>query len=275
MDHNPIPKDLQLAGLIHDLNNVFQTVLEAADLLSTDPKWAGLSNTIMRSIERGKGITGSLDDSTRSVEFEEILDRAIQFTEDVRASAPSVTFERDVAPGLRFRGRVLALERVLVNLLVNAARAATAAGTPGEIHIQALNDRDEICIVVCDSGPGIEARILPLIFEPGFSTRSDSSGLGLHIVRTIVAEHGGTVTAANREGRPGACFTLRIPNNGAALESSHRNPPSELLQTSELLQSSELLQTGEPLPSRDRQGAVAANTAKPAVAALPPAGLKS
>jgi signal transduction histidine kinase len=213
MDHLPTPKDLQLAGLIHDLNNVFQTIVEAADLLSTDPKWVGLSNTIIRSIERGKGITGSLDDSTRFADFEEILDRAIQFTKDFRsgANAPVVVFERDIEAGLRFRGKALAMERVLVNLLVNGARAATEDGTPGQMHTQAFRDQGEICIIVCDSGNGIEPRILPLIFEPGFSTRPESSGLGLHIVRTIVEEHGGTVAAANREECTGARFTIRIP----------------------------------------------------------------
>src|SRR5437764_9436448 len=143
MDRDSLPtKDLQLAGLIHDLNNVFQTIVEAADLLSNDPKWVTLANTIVRSVERGKGITGSLDDTTRYADFEEILDRAIQFTEDLRGGQfPPVTFERDIEPALRFRGRALALERVLVNLLVNGARAATAAGKAGSLHTQAFNDQ--------------------------------------------------------------------------------------------------------------------------------------
>jgi len=205
--------DLQLAGLIHDLNNVFQTLIEAADLLSTDPKWVSLSNTIIRSVERGKGITGSLDDPTRSMDFENLLDSAIRFTEDLRnaAQAPAVQFHRDIERGLGFRGRALAMERVLVNLLVNGARAATADGKPGEMYTQAFQDGDHLCIIVCDSGPGIEARILPLIFEPGFSTRSQSSGLGLHIVRSIVEDHGGTVTASNREECSGARFIIRLP----------------------------------------------------------------
>src|SRR5450755_1420229 len=103
----PTERDLQLAGLIHDLNNVFQTIVEAADLLSTDPKWLTLSNTIIRSVERGKGITGSLDDSTRTSDFAEILERAVQFTEDLRSATQAlpVEFRREIEPGLRFRGR--------------------------------------------------------------------------------------------------------------------------------------------------------------------------
>ena len=223
-EHN----DLEIAGLIHDLNNVFQTIVEAADLLSADSKWVALSNTIIRSVERGKDITGSLDDSIRYSDVEVMLDRAIQFTEDLRnsAQAPTVVFHREIEAGLRFRGRALAMERVFVNLLVNGARAATADGSPGEMHMQAYSDVGDLCIVVSDSGPGIEPRILPLIFEPGFSTRSQSSGLGLHIVRSIVEEHGGTVIASNRAECNGARFSIRIPHEapvGAAAFGPHPN----------------------------------------------------
>ena len=151
------------------------------------------------------------------MEFETILERAIQFTEDLRfaTQAAAVEFCRDLEPGLRFRGRALAMERVLVNLLVNGARAASASGGTGQIRIRAFTAGDDFCIIVNDSGAGIEPHILPRIFEPGFSTRSQSSGLGLHIVRTIIEEHGGTVTAANRQDTTGACFTIRIPAKGS------------------------------------------------------------
>jgi len=42
------------AGLIHDLNNVFQTLMDAADSLSDDPRWASVSAAIFRSIERAR-----------------------------------------------------------------------------------------------------------------------------------------------------------------------------------------------------------------------------
>jgi signal transduction histidine kinase len=251
MDHSPTDcpteRDLQLAGLIHDLNNVFQTIVEAADLLSYDPKWASLSNTIVRSVERGKGITGSLDDTTRSADFEAILHRAIQFTEDLRnfTQSPHVDFHRQIEPGLRFRGRALAMERVLVNLLVNGARAATSSGTPGDLRIRAFTDIEDLCVMVCDSGPGIEPRILPLIFEPGFSTRSQSSGLGLHIVRSIVGEHGGTVTASNLDGSAGACFTIRIPLRGPENTNWERPSPAWRIGETPPVASAE---TPEPLP---------------------------
>ena len=75
--------DLTLPCLVHDLNNVFQTLVEAADLLAEDPQWAPVSAVILRSIERGKGITESMQQAEQApAPFETILGNAIAFAED-------------------------------------------------------------------------------------------------------------------------------------------------------------------------------------------------
>jgi signal transduction histidine kinase len=61
-----------------------------------------------------------------------------------------------------------------------------------------------------DDGPGLPAGVLPRIFEPFFTTREAGSGLGLPMVRRIIREHGGEVSASNRRGG-GAVFMLRLP----------------------------------------------------------------
>ena len=48
--------DLTLEGLVHDLNNVFQTIAESADMLGNDPKWEKLAHTLQRSVDRGQRI---------------------------------------------------------------------------------------------------------------------------------------------------------------------------------------------------------------------------
>jgi CheY-like chemotaxis protein len=70
--------------------------------------------------------------------------------------------------------------------------------------------------VVEDSGPGLEPAFIPFAFDrfrqgDSSSTRRQGGlGLGLAIVRNLVELHGGSVSAANREGG-GACFTVRLP----------------------------------------------------------------
>ena len=91
-------------------------------------------------------------------------------------------------------------ERVLVNLFLNSAQAGAK-----NIHIQARDNE----IVVSDDGPGISPELLPRIFQPRVSTKSIMSGLGLTVVRSIVEQNGGKVTAANGAGG-GAVFTMQV-----------------------------------------------------------------
>jgi signal transduction histidine kinase len=72
---------------------------------------------------------------------------------------------------------------------------------------------------VRDEGPGIAAEILPDIFKPHVSTRG--SGLGLHIVETIVRQEDGQVRAANRPDGRGAEFTITIPAPSTVARPAH------------------------------------------------------
>lgn len=202
-------RDLTLPCLIHDLNNVFQTLVEAADLLSTDPRWTSLSAVIFRSVERGKGITASLEATEHSeASFDSILGNAISFVEDslIAGRGPAIRFECDVEPGLELR-RNWAWERVLVNLFSNSVRAMTEGGL---IQVRAHRRGSGIEILVRDEGAGIAPELLRDIFKPHVSTKS-SGGLGLHIVQTIVEQANGVVRADNRTDGRGAEFTIFLP----------------------------------------------------------------
>jgi len=201
--------DLTLPCLVHDLNNVFQTLVEAADLLAVDPQWASVSAVILRSIERGKGITDSMQQVDQPpAPFETILNNAIAFAEDtlIGGRGPEVRFECKVEPGIELR-RTWAWERVLINLFSNAMRAMPDGGT---IYVWARIDGGEAEIVVRDEGAGIAPEILADLFRPHVSTKA-RGGLGLHIVETIVQQEGGEVRASNREDGRGAQFVITIP----------------------------------------------------------------
>ncbi|MGH9559649.1 MAG: sensor histidine kinase [Bryobacteraceae bacterium] len=208
MEHTATKPDLTLPCLIHDLNNVLQTVMEAAELLSTDPRWAPLSAAIQRSAERGKSLAASIESAEEtSAPFENILDNAIAFVEDsmMAGRGPKIRFEREVEPGIELR-RNWAWERVLINLFSNAVRAMPGGGA---IHVRALKSGGNVEIVVRDEGPGIAPAILGNIFKPHVST--SGSGLGLHIVATIVKQENGEVRATNQTGGRGAEFTIVVP----------------------------------------------------------------
>jgi signal transduction histidine kinase len=208
-------EDLALPGLVHDLNNIFQTLVDSADLLSEDKKWKALSAAILRSVERGRRITTSLQAGHGAdAGLDRILDDAIAFVEDslLAGRRPHILFVRDVEPGLELAGH-WAWERVLINLFLNAMRAMPQGGT---IHVEARRQGEEIHIAVRDTGSGIAPEILGRMFEPYVSTKEAGStrypgGLGLHVVWTIVHQGGGTVCAANRTDSPGAEFLISVP----------------------------------------------------------------
>lgn len=221
-------RDSTLPGLVHDLNNIFQTLVDAADQLSEDPRWQPISAAILRSVERGRRVTLSLQPAqSTGVPFEVILESAIAFVEDAMLTGrgPEIRFVREVDLGIQLPGS-WAWERVLINLFLNAMRAMPHGG---EIQIEARRFEDRVsgsqaCIVVRDSGYGIPVEILDQLFEPGVSTKkgegkngegksteaNSGCGLGLQIVESIVRQAGGTVRAASRSDREGAEFTITL-----------------------------------------------------------------
>ena len=210
---NPQSPDLTLAGLVHDLNNVFETISEAAELLAEDDRWAKLAATIQRSVDRGRGIAGSLAEQTRvSQELEPVVERIERFVQDSLAlmkHAP-VKIRRRIESGMTIPGQASDWERVFMNLLLNAAQAMPEGG---DVEVEARKDNRSLQIAVLDNGPGIPPAILKDIFKARFSTRSKHSGMGLHIVASLVQKHGGKVAASNREDTSGAQFLISLPDS--------------------------------------------------------------
>ncbi|MDN3024365.1 HAMP domain-containing sensor histidine kinase [Streptomyces sp. S.PB5] len=105
------------------------------------------------------------------------------------------------------------MRQALGNLVSNALRHTPADGT---VTLTARCDGEEVVLEVADTGSGIAAEDLPHVFdrfwraEKSRSRRTGGSGLGLPIVRHLVAAHGGTVRAASEPG-VGSVFTLRVP----------------------------------------------------------------
>lgn len=109
------------------------------------------------------------------------------------------------------------LEQVLLNLVLNALRAMPGGGWI-ELSCRKIQNGQAVALIVSDTGPGISPEHLPGIFEPGFSTRAGSPGLGLAVCRKIVEQHGGTIAAGSRPGC-GATFTLIFPLTSQPAES--------------------------------------------------------
>lgn len=128
-----------------------------------------------------------------------------------------IALETEVAADLpEVYGSGTQLQRVLVNLLVNA-RQATPAG--GSVRIRLEHDvaGGDIVLQIRDNGSGIAPELLPRIFDPYFTTKSgpDASGrggtgIGLAACKQIIDAHNGRIRVDSGLGK-GTAFTIRLP----------------------------------------------------------------
>ncbi|HTU48558.1 MAG TPA: HAMP domain-containing sensor histidine kinase [Bryobacteraceae bacterium] len=203
--------DLTQETLVHDLNNVFETITEAAELLSSDRRWKSLAATLCRSVTRGRRLLGAIPDNKPNLAA--VVDDAIQSVTDYCTATrkPRIRFVRQIPAEIRLPGSAKDWERVFANLFLNTAQIMHK---PGRIDIGAEQAEHSLEITVSDNGPGIPADILPRMFRPHVSTKANNagrSGLGLHIVASIVKKYSGNVIASNRERANGAVFTISLP----------------------------------------------------------------
>jgi signal transduction histidine kinase len=102
------------------------------------------------------------------------------------------------------------MEIVFVNLLVNAIQAI--GDKKGDVTVEIVDESSDenVVIKVIDTGAGIQEEIMGKIFDPLFTTKQVGTGLGLSSCKSIVDQHGGTISASSKVGR-GTTFTIKMP----------------------------------------------------------------
>ncbi|MBV8755373.1 MAG: hypothetical protein JO328_21175 [Hyphomicrobiales bacterium] len=103
------------------------------------------------------------------------------------------------------------LQQVVLNLILNAVEAmgSVEAGTR-ELSISTAQEPTGVRVTVRDCGPGIDPTHLERVFEAFYTTKSNGTGMGLSICRSIIANHGGRIWAAANKPR-GAVFRFTLP----------------------------------------------------------------
>ena len=106
------------------------------------------------------------------------------------------------------------LQQVFMNLMLNAIEAMKDSG--GELRISSrLTPNSHLIISICDTGVGLPAEDVEQIFDAFHTTKSQGTGMGLAITRSIVEAHGGRVWATANAGA-GATFHFTLPTKGEA-----------------------------------------------------------
>jgi signal transduction histidine kinase len=103
------------------------------------------------------------------------------------------------------------LQQVVLNLLLNAVEAMGSSETgPRELLISTEQDHTGVLVAVRDSGPGIDPSHLDRVFDAFYTTKSNGTGMGLSICRSIIDAHGGRLWAEANEPR-GTIFQFTLP----------------------------------------------------------------
>jgi signal transduction histidine kinase/DNA-binding response OmpR family regulator/predicted RNA-binding protein with RPS1 domain len=116
------------------------------------------------------------------------------------------------------RNQAVLLEQIIMNVSLNAIQQISEYRTEGggciRIDIELLEEtRDDAnCrILIHDNGPGIHASLWEKIFEMGYSTRQDGSGIGLYVSRNLMEEIDGKIYVADSRILSGSTFALEFP----------------------------------------------------------------
>lgn len=124
------------------------------------------------------------------------------------AGAEDVRFVLELDPDLPARPLDREqIKRVLNNLIKNAQEAAQPHACTIKITTRAEGGR--VLLLIADEGPGLSPEMQARLFEPNFTTKRGGSGLGLVMVKRMVEEHGGEISAASAPGK-GTVFKIRF-----------------------------------------------------------------
>jgi chemotaxis family two-component system sensor kinase Cph1 len=224
-----LAKDNFLATMSHELRNPLNAMLGWLRLLRSGQLPPERHEHALETVERNarqqaklvddlldvsRIISGKLRLDLQPVNLLEVVETAL---EGVRPSADAKHLRLDTALDPRaaiIMGDAARLQQVVWNLLSNAIKFTPKGG---RVRVLLTLQGSSAEIVVADNGEGIEADLLPHVFERfrqgqlGPSRTHHGLGLGLSIVRHLVELHGGTVSARSEGRDKGSAFIVRLP----------------------------------------------------------------
>src|SRR4029077_13124246 len=150
------------------------------------------------------------------IDLNEIVREMMVLLQD-EANRYSIPIRSELAQGLpKVMADRVQLQQVLMNLMLNGIEAMKDTG--GELTVTSKSNEDGQLIVVSISDSGIGLPEHPdRIFEAFFTTKSQGTGMGLSISRTIVESHSGRLWASANTGR-GATFHFSLPTQTKTAE---------------------------------------------------------
>lgn len=224
-------KSIFLANMSHELRTPLNAILGFAQLMQRDPNLnADQRDNLKTILHSGQHLLTLINDVLDMSKIESgrvtlhpddfDLWRLLGDLEEMfglRAADKHLVLTFAITPELPryIRADAGKLRQVLINLLGNAVKFTTEGGVALRAELQNADDQPRLCIEVEDTGPGLTADELNLIFEPFVQTASghksqEGTGLGLPISRQFVQIMGGELLVDSAPGY-GSTFSFSIP----------------------------------------------------------------
>ena len=235
-------------GIAHDLNNILQVIITNLDLAGASA--TAVDEGLLKYLnDASKGAKRATNLSRRLLTFSkggapvkqpldvaEILTQAVLLALSGSKLKPRFAFQRDLYPVF---GDPVQLTQVIENVVINACEATPRGGKllvraenvdEGVLISPELPDGRYVRIVIEDKGTGIPESIRDRIFEICFTTKPGGSGLGLTTVKSIMQQHGGSITIQSLAGR-GTTVFLTLPAGTEEPEPPLASLPSPVVRT--------------------------------------------
>ncbi len=222
-------KDAFMATVSHELRTPLNSIIGWAHLLKESEPDEETLRRGLETIERNariqvqliedildttRAMSGKLQLELKPIDFADVVNAALEVLKP-SMDAKGVDIRCDLSAAATWvNGDADRLQQAVWNLLSNATKFTPRGGS---IRVTLTSTVGELTLAIADSGKGISPEFLPHVFDrfrqqdASASRRHAGLGLGLALVRNLVAAHGGQVTASSEgEGR-GATFCIRLP----------------------------------------------------------------
>jgi PAS domain S-box-containing protein len=220
-------KDEFLAMLSHELRNPLSPIVTALQLmrlrqeplsreyLVVERQVKHLVRLVEDLLNVSRITRGRIELRPEPLELVDVVAKAVEMSSSLlEERRHHVVIEVPRGRGLVVNGDPARLTQIFCNLISNAAKYTDCGG---RIQVTASRSDGRVRVVVTDNGAGIDAELLPRIFDLFIQAQQtlDRSqgglGIGLSIVRKLVELHGGTVTAHSDGPGRGSEFTVELP----------------------------------------------------------------
>jgi PAS domain S-box-containing protein len=217
-----------VASIAHEVNQPLAAIIASGDSctawLANEPpnldKARAAASRIVQAATQASEIVQSIrtlfkkeTSMTASVDVNEVIQETISFVRP-ESERKNISMRTELDAGLpSVSGDRVQLQQVILNLMMNGIEAM--AGLDSELKrlvIRSVRQSpDKLEVSVADTGPGIDAEHVGLLFVPFFTTKPQGIGMGLRISRSIIEAHGGRLWADKNEPR-GATFHFILPS---------------------------------------------------------------